>query len=277
MKTKNKIVLTTILLLLVMATVLTVVPEASAAAKVFLKSPKAGNNYTTTINFTANVSGLNPKSSFNVSLICDASGGKVTAADTWVKTVSNSTPNQNVTYASTSITSVTDALAYNCSVFLDNASTAGQQWATAAMKITFDSTVPVCSMEALSNRIPYKGVIDLKWSATDALSLKTASTTIDGPQDQTTVTDTTAVTTRTLTSQETKYIGDWTVTLTGTDKAGNTCTASDTFKSYMPDGPGTPGYEEETTTGIGSLFQNKTLLLIVVIVAIYFLFFNKKK
>jgi hypothetical protein len=142
---------------------------------------------------------------------------------------------------------------------------------TIVQSITFDSTNPVCNITADHNIIPYKGTILLTWYSSDALSLISTSTTIDGPEDQTTITDTDTNDMRTLTSQDTKYIGDWAVAITGTDRAGNTCTDSLTFKSYLPDGE----WEAEPVTppkDTGKL----VLLLLVVGVILYFAFGKKK-
>lgn len=274
MKQTNKILLTTILMTVFLMAILPFV--MAAAGKVELTSPKAGNNYTGTVNFTANTTGqLEEKGSFNISLVCDSAGTAVTAADTWVVTVANSTAGQNVTTSASATLPATETMTYNCSAFLDNGSTAGQAWWSASMPggqaigITFDSTAPVCSIEAMQSKIPYKGIIDIKWSVTDAVSLVSAAISIDGPQDQTTITDSDAVETRTLTTQETKYVGSWTVSALGTDRPGNACTTvTDTFKSYLP------GEEEPTApTGVSS----QTLLLIGIgAVVIYLIFFRKK-
>ena len=272
MKT-NKIVLTTILMAVIL---MTVIPSvlASGTLEVILNSPKRGNNYTGTVNFTATTNATKLTGSFNVSLICDRLGTTITAADTWLVTVKNTTKSQNLsTSPSVSISGQTDALTWNCSAYADNGSVNGRKWSAAIPVITFDSTAPVCTIEAMKNQIPYKGTIDITWSITDALALKTSHMTVDGPELASLIIDTTATTTRTLLSQETKYVGTWNVNASGTDNSGNVCTlASDTFKTYLPDQVGAPEYEEPTEpTGIPS-----NLLLIGIVIVVLWLIFRKK-
>ena len=99
-------------------------------------------------------------------------------------------------------------------VFLISDNGTDQEWAFEASGVTFDSTSPVCSLTRKHPSIPYKGVQSLTWSITDALSLVSNEAVVDGPGTQTNVSYSTAVTTQTLTSQDTGYIGNWIATIT---------------------------------------------------------------
>ena len=109
----------------------------------------------------------------------------------------------------------------------------------------------------------------MSWSITDGVELISNSGAIDGPEEQTNITLTTAVSERTLTSQDTKYVGDWLATITGKDRTDQTCTAEVVWESYMPDGEGVVGFvpPEGTTTA----------LLIIGAVALGAYFLLKKK
>ena len=75
--------------------------------------------------------------------------------------------------------------------------------------------------------------------------------------------------TLTLASEDTKWLGDWTATLTATDRSGNTITCTETWDTYLPNGAIEDAREESKTNIKG--------LVIVIILAggIYFIFKDK--
>jgi len=113
----------------------------------------------------------------------------------------------------------------------------------------------------------WKGIQQIDWTSTDALSLVSTAVTIDRPGSGADMTYTDANKELTLTSQDTKYVGDWTFTLTATDRAGNTATCSETWKTYLPDGEEWEGEEPSKTPG----------WLIIVIIGVVIYFVTKKK
>ncbi len=270
---KNKFLLTTSLLFTIVLAIL-VIPMVSAANT--LNSPVIYGNYSTTMTvlLTMDANGAATNMS-NITCWFNASGGLITEKNetTVFVEILNTSKTQLIFTEAVTISGYAEVLAgdgYNISCDIYNNSEANTT--VSAANITFDHTDPACSLNGDHNIIPYKGTILLTWTSSDALSALTTSVTIDGPQDQTTITDTDANDERTLTSQETKYFGDWTVTILATDQAANTCTETYTFKSYLPDGEiweaGEPAVPKDT---------GRTLLLLGIVgVIIYFAFIKKK-
>ena len=268
-KMKNKNIALTISLLAIFLAIL-VVPVITAANMVpVLTAPLNGTNHSGTMTATCTVAnGQAGNYTLNVTFFANSTDG--TATNFTIGSIVNTTVNQSVfTNAGMSV-AAQDGKNYAVTCMSDNAT--DQVWSNPSNKTTFDSTVPVCSLKGDHNIIPYKGNILLTWTSTDALELISTSVVIDGPQDQTTVTDTDANEARTLTSQETKYFGDWTVNITGTDRADNTCTEYYNFSSYLPDGEIWEAGESKAPVDTGKIL----LLLGIVGVIAYFVFFKKK-
>ncbi len=268
MNNKNKL-LSTIFLL----AILSVIGIASAASTI--DSPEASQNMTGTLNLSVTVGPNDEYNMTNVTCFYNSSGGPAT---TFLVYIANDSHN-SLTFenGSIDITGLTETATYNISCDIRNGTGANSYNQTlsfaAADLLTIDSTDPVCSLDGDHKTIPWKGHILLTWTSSDAVSLVSTSTTIDGPQDQATITDTDTNDARTLTSQETKYWGDWLVTVTGTDRPGNTGTCTYEFESYLPDGVDwlEPGESK------APLDAGKTLLILLVVVALaWFVFFRKK-
>ncbi len=267
MKERN-IALTASLLLAVVLAIL-VFPTISAATAI--SSPATISNHTGTVNITVTTDGSNEAD--NMTCYYNVTGGNISVANPLVTVVNISVNQTNFTSPTLSITSLTDAATYNISCSVYNGTDPTPQASASVAVVTFDSTDPLCSLTGDHLTIPYKGSIALSWTSSDAVSLASTAVYIDGPQTQSTITDTTANKVRTLLSQETKYFGDWTVNITGTDRPGNTCTASYNFSSYLPDGvdwiePGEPVVPKDT----GKLLIG----LLIVGVVVYFAFIKKR-
>ena len=259
---KQKLFLTTIFSIVAM---LAILPGVMAITTI--DSPVTYSNHTTTLNISVSVDMNDMDNMTNVTCYYNLSGG---AATTFLVEITNSTPKDLVfENSAVSITSLTDATTYNISCQVRNLTTLNTTVSNAS--IMLDSTSPLCSINGDHNNIPWKGIIEITWTSSDAIERVSTAVDIDGPQDQTTVSYTDANKVLDLLSQDTKYVGDWTTNMTVTDRAGNTCTASYTFKSYLPsiDGvaPVTPA-EPRDKKGI-------LLLLGIVGVVAYFIF--KKK
>ncbi len=269
-KMKNKKIALTISLLAIFLAIL-VVPTITAANMVpVLTFPLNGTNHSEAMIATCTVTNGQARNfTLNVTFFANSTDG--TATNFTIGDIDNSTVNQSVfTNAAMSI-AAQDGLLYAITCMADNGT--DQEWSNPSNKTTFDSTVPICSLKGDHVTIPYKGTILLTWTSSDALLLSTTSTTIDGPQAQTTITDTSTNDERTLTSQETKYWGDWIVSVTATDTAANTCTAYFNFSSYLPNGEIWESGEPKAPIDMGKT----ALLLLIVGVVAYFVFFNKKK
>ncbi len=259
---QNKILLATILAMFVLVGI----PLISAANT--MDSPVTGGNYTGTLNISVSVDTNGADNMTNVSCYYNSTGGPAT---TFLAEMTNSTPGDLIfENASIAITALTELATYNISCDVRNLTTLNTTVSKAT--ITIDSTDPLCSLVNLHDTFAWKGTQLLTWTNTDAVELVSTLVTIDRPEDGADLTDADANEARTLTSQETKYIGDWTATILGTDRPGNTCTETVNFKSYLGDGEIWEAGEPAAPVDKGKIF----LFLIVAAVALYFVF-NKKK
>ena len=256
---KQNILLATIFSVLA---ILLVLPVMSAAVMTsVINNPLNFTNHTGTMvaNCTTSVHNV-----INVTF----NGTNTAGVNSTIGIITNTTPTQTAWYSATmSVTGVTDGIDYNVSCFADNGT--DQQVSTWNKNITFDSTSPVCSLSRTHSKFAWKDTQLITWSATDAVSLVSTAVDVDGPEDQTTLQYTDTSRALTLTSQDTKYVGDWTANMTGTDRPGNTCTASATFKSYMPG-----EVDEEPTEPTDRAGK---LLLLAIIVGIIWWISSKKK
>jgi hypothetical protein len=138
------------------------------------------------------------------------------------------------------------------------------------LQATVDYTDPVCTVTRQSPKISYKGVQQLSWSVTDALSLVSNAEYVDGPQSQTTLSYSTAVNSVTLTSADTGYTGDWLVNVTGTDRSGNTCYAEATWASTVPG-------SAVTTTTTATSQKDYTSLIVIALIIVGIVVLAKRK
>lgn len=258
MKNK-KFLLTPIFLLLVLSMF------GIGSALTTLDLPVADGNYSTsmTVTMTANAT----DEITNVTCYYNSTGGL--ANNDLLIVIANASTNQTAFTDATVTVPSTDGITYNVSCWANNLTSLVEQ--DSAAGITFDSTNPGCSMTGDHNIIPYKGTILLTWDSSDALSLISTAVTIDRPEDASDLTYTDTNRLLTLTSQDTKYRGDWIVSLTATDRAANTCTETFEFKSYLPDGEIWDAGEPTPTRDTG-----KTLLLLLIVGGALWFIFKKK-
>lgn len=258
MEKQNKLFLTTILVMFVLA----VIPMVSAAAMdPVLLLPLNNTNHTGTLTVNCTTQGVVT----NVSIWYNGSAGMTQLG----AILTNSTPNDATSTdwnGSLTITAAMDGI-YNVSCLADN--TTDQLYSTNSTGIMFDTTFPVCSLIRQSETIEWKDTQLITWTSTDT-NLVSTLVTIDGPEDAPNITDEDANDARTLTSQETKYVGDWTVTLLATDGATNTCTETVTFKSTYGDG-------EIWEAGEPPVDKGKNLLLLIILGVVLWVIFGKKK
>lgn len=283
----NKMENRTLKLLLAIAFVMTFITFASAAVTYagVLVSPIAGQNYSTTM--TVNISSQLVNSTdyqYNATLWCNSSGGASHYADAtfggMVKIVtitnkSTDTPGDRVEWLQIkdrTTAGITQYNSYNCSGYTDNGT--DQEWslgaATATKRITIDYTAPSCSISAAHKTMAYKNLQEVIFSVSDNVELLNHSVYINGPESQVTLDDLTdASRTWVLSSQDTKYVGDWLANVTAKDWSGNTCNAEATWKTYLGTSPvgaaPTGGISTQAIIGIG-----------IAIVLAYFLFAKKK-
>ncbi len=269
MKNKNIVLATSLLFTIVLA--ILVVPVITAGVMVpVLTAPLNGTNHSGTMVATCTVANNQATNyTLNVTFFANCTDG--TATNFTIGSIVNTTINQSVFTKADMDISAQDGVNYAISCMANNES--HQVYSGDSNKTTFDSTLPICNLTGDHKTIPWKGTILLTWFSSDALELISTSVKIDGPQDQETITDTDANDMRTLTSQETKYWGDWTVSIGARDRALNVCNETFTFRSYLPDGEIWEAGEPKAPADMGKT----ALLLLIVGVIAYFVFFNKKK
>jgi len=255
---KQKIVLTTILVMFVLA-VLPLVSAATMDPQIYAPLNSTNHTGSVTVNCTTEHEVTNVSIWYGIGSTAMVQLGSNLINST---TNDNSTTNWNGTIT---ITAAMDGT-WNVSCKADNTSVL---WSPNATVIMFDTTDPVCSLVRQSSTIEWKGTQLITWTSTDT-NLVSTSVTIDGPEDQSTITDTDENKARTLTSQETKYVGDWTVTLLATDGATNTCTEEVTFKSTYGEGEIWEPTPTVPDTG-------KNLLLLIILGVVLWVIFGKKK
>ena len=256
--------------LLMLATIFVVVASLSvvSAANPVLIVPTANTNYTTSFTFNAtytNVTDVTDPTDLNSTLYCNYSGTFTEMAWTsFACTVAECT-------ATVAITSAMDDTGITCNLTLGNLTDVVHDAAGEA-GIMFDSTDPVCSLVRKSKSIAWKDTQLITWSSSDAIELVSTTVYVDRPEDGSTLSYTDTSRELTLTSQNTKDIGDWTANITATDRVGLTCTETVTFKSYLGDGEIWEAGEPVAPVDKGKIF----LFLIVAAVILWFVFGKKK-
>lgn len=250
---KLNILITTLILLAVM-------PLIFAQT---MTAPVANGNYTKSLAVDITVTSNGANNMTNVTCYYNSSGGAATTQ--FLQILNDSVSDLSFTGTGTL---TTEATTYNISCKIQNGTTLNST--VSAAGITIDGTNPSCSIKIKSPRIPYKGIQDVTWESADSLSLVSTLVTINRPQSGADMTYTDASRTLTLLSTDTNYWGDWTTTVLATDRTGNTCTGTTTFKSYLPDGDIEEAYEQEEKSDLKGL-----LIVIGIGVGLYFLFKDK--
>lgn len=245
---------------------LAVAPFTSALAiSSTWNSPANYTNYTGSFSWNCTTAGDVNVTVLNVTIYANSSTGVMTS----LGTTTNTSAIQTAWTGTATITSALDGTNYNLSCYVDNGTNQAYSNEAGATHIMFDSTDPVCNVSVEHNTIAYKGNQKIIYYSSDVIERVTTSLTIDGPGSQTTITATGANGPIELGSNDTKYYGSWALALTVTDRAGNTCTDSITFKSYLPDG------KEDVVPTDDSKTKGIVVISIIALIA-YFAFIKKK-
>jgi len=238
----------------------------SAANTIAVNSPVNYGNYSATMNVSITNNYINSTTgSYNVSLYCNKSGGSVdarTGSDvTKLVTISNSSAKvSNFENAAVSISSLTDAITYNCSAYADNGSaTGGQAWSAAVKGITIDNTDPTITIAIANVYVDYMSSQSVTCSCSDNIdSAPTTTRTLTKGNTGKTVTVTSSP--YTLVGSDLNVLGKNTWTCACVDYTGNTNSESKTF-TIQTDEEIPKGQDTATTTQ-----KNNTLMIIVYIV-----------
>ncbi len=215
---------------LLIATILLLAMVPLVFAVTTINSPFTFSNHTgnVIVNATTDLADTT-----NVTCWQSSTGG---ASETLLIRMENTTASQLHWEETVSISALTDSASYNvtCEATIINGGSAENS--TGLLDITFDSTNPRCTTNIDAKTIAYKGNQRIIWTSTDEVGLGPAAITIDRPGLGSDLTYTDVNRELTLTSQDTKYLGDWTFTLITSDRPGNTATCEESWKSYLPDG-----------------------------------------
>ena len=258
--------------ILMTAILIGILPMVTPAATLVFPASYTNHTETMAINVTfINSSDIVNPILANSTLYCNTSGTWSVITMTSFSCYSNgnftdAVPEECV--ATVDVDALTDTLSMACNISLGNVS--GVINATDSspnIEITIDSTDPICGLDLGHKHIAWKGIQQVEWTSSDALELMRTAVSIDGPEDQTTLSYTDANRDLTLTSQDTKYLGEWSVLITGYDRPGNTCTITETFKSYLP---------EDLPDDIEIPKAPGLLLIAIIAVVGYFIFIKKK-
>lgn len=140
--------------------------------------------------------------------------------------------------------------------------------------VTIDNTAPVCSVTLAYPSISYQGVQMITWSVTDALQLVTSTQTITAPSASGNLAYTVAGgSSTTIQGPQTAYSGNWNASDYGVDRAGNTCSASKAFSSYVP---GNTQNQNTAGTGTSGTPNYKAIAVIGGLALIGYLLVKKK-
>jgi hypothetical protein len=244
-----------------------------SGATVTLTVPATRQNYTTltwscatSINASAN--------NYNVTIFYNATGGGVR---TKLESKSNTSASQSSFSNSVDIESLADKLTYNFTCYADNGTT--QQYSPQVLNVGIDNTPPVVSISTDQSSAYQTKNIGLNWSCTDATSgvqTNSVSTSVNGDAGcvvSGTTSWTTATGSQTLTTTQTQCAGLYTNSLSCTDTASNSNTASSTFNIYYPEGgSGVIPIKQKTIIPTKTSTQsNKTLFVIIAMGVIIFI------
>lgn len=260
MEKTKQIVLATIVIVAML-----VLPLINAAAISVTWNPKGGiTNYTNqstsfAYNCTTSVHGVR-----NVTVYANNSASVMNA----LQVFTNTSVAQTAWTGIVSIQAADDGSNQNISCFAQNRTLASvYSKEILGRNVRLDSTNPVCNITKLHSTIAYAGLQTVTYYSSDVLARRLTTVDVNGPGKQTTITTTSQNGPIDLKSNDTKYTGSWTANMTVTDWSGNSCTASTTFKSYLP----SEEFPEEPKAGVGTNW----LLLIIAGIVLYLIF--KKK
>lgn len=249
----------------VVLTLLLVIPFMDAAAlTVTMGAPANYTNASTSFSYSCTTSAAAVR---NITVYANSSAGVMNA----LQVFTNVSALQTKWNGTVSIQAADDGSNQNISCYANNGTATAYTSETGSWHVRLDSTNPSCNISVAHGNIAYKGLQSVIWASSDVTARRLTSVDVNGPGRQTTMQSTEASRTLEMGSNETGYIGSWTANMTVTDWSGNSCTASTTFKSYLPDGE-----DEEALAAESEKAQNnKVLWLLIGAVVLYFMF--KKK
>lgn len=247
--------------------ILTLLPIVSAAAISATWNPTTVGNYSnlsTSFSFNCTVSA---HKATNVTVYANSTAGVMNP----LQSFANTTASQTAWTGTVSIQAADDGSNQNLTCKAQNATATGYSNEKTASRIRLDSTNPTCSISVAHTNIAYKTLQSVTWAGADATAIRLTSVDVNGPGAQTTIQSTTASRTLDMGSNATKYVGSWTANMTTTDWSGNSCTASTTFKSYLPSGD-----DEEVAAQADQTTQNNKMIWLVIIGIVLYFVFKKK-
>jgi len=262
MKKEQKLITVTLLGLVMLALV---VPFISAAViSATWNSPGNYTNQSTSFTYNCTTSAHAVR---NITVYANSSSGTMNA----LQVFTNTSAAQTAWTGTVNIQAADDGAGQNLSCYADNGTNQVYSSEKGCTHTLLDSTDPDCSLSVLHSTIAWKGTQEITYSSSDALARRSTYLDVNGPEDQSTITLTSSGQTFQLASNDTNYIGSWTVNMTVTDWSGNTCTDSATFKSYLSDGAEQVQITPKPKSNMGAL-----LVIAGLAVLAYFVFGRKK-
>lgn len=227
MKNQLKLLLATVVVITFIVTMVSALSMSTV-----IQAPGNNTNHTGSVTYNCTTAALVV---LNITIDANSSSGTMTQ----LGTASNTSVNQTTWEGSVTITSTNDGTGYNISCFADNGTAQAYSAEIGSTGVTLDTTSPLCNITKQHSTFAYKGNQKIIYYSSDAQTRRLTTVDVDGPGNQETITVTAQNGPIDLASNDTKYTGSWTANMTVTDWSGNTaCTASTTFKTYLPDGDG---------------------------------------
>lgn len=258
---KNEKIIAIVFSVMAILLVLPIIGAAGLTATWQSKGATGLNYSNLTTSFTYNCTVSN-KHVTNVTIYAN----KTTSVMNPLQSFANTSVAQTAWTGIVSIQAADDGSNQNLTCYVRNSTANAYSSEKGAWHVRLDSTNPVCNISVAHGNIAYKTLQTVTWASSDVLARRLTSVDVNGPGAQTTMTSTTASRTLDMGSNATKYSGSWVANMTVTDWSGNSCTASTTFKTYLPSG-------EEEPQAAGA--ETNWLLLIIVGIVLYLIF--KKK
>jgi len=261
-------------ILLPIAILFTIMTLFLVSGATTLNVPVAGTNYTT-ITFNCTTTTGECKGCLNASIYYNASGGD-SYGDTLLGTITNDTDDDIEFTQLISIESLDDLLTYNFSCYVDNKT--DQVLSAGITSVGIDNTGPTVSVTTDYSEITLSRIFKYTTAIADATSGLdgTESCSIVDPLDDSTSVSTSA---SSVIFEDTGIAGDYNLSCSATDDAGNTNSDSEIIKVKMT---GPPIKREADIPIIGDILEKlkgldrTTWIVIIVIIGVIVLASRKK-
>lgn len=180
------------------------------------------------------------------------------------------TVSANAVWATVTSNEVTEGLGAIKCKFGNATYSAGYVNASSGSDIRIDFTAPVVTITSDNSQVSEKREMVVTWTSSDAVgALASQTVTIVSPDTvrcPTKTFTTTGSSSESLIDQETICAGYYTATITATDLAGNSATASKQFRITAPNGPmGIESISDKGTSNNNSILIAGIVLLIIII------------